>query len=339
MKLCYNDNVRLTVGSLFSGCGGLDLGIERAGFETIWFCENDKWCRKILEKRWPGIPIYDDARNFQPEDVDILIGGFPCQPVSFAGRRNGTDDPKWLWTAYERAIRILRPQYIIVENVPGLFRHGFEDVLSDLAVQGYNAGWFSLQSSDIGAPHRRKRVFILATDSSRLGFGQDSGGSSEEQGEARGREKNDYFPQRLGEKSISPAALADTVSGRFKKRQSKWELQLIESEHQAPSDPDSQYEYRAGRIPGTRGQEFTDSDFGNYAEAIRRWSELNGLPPAPRDDFGRLSPYFVEWMMGFPEGWTEGVSKTQRLKMLGNSVQVQCAQVVGNLLREKVKNE
>ena len=315
------------------------MGMERAGFDTVWFCENDKWCRKILTKQWPGIPIYEDAREFQPDYVDILIGGFPCQPVSFAGRRNGIDDPKWLWPAYERAIRILQPPYVIVENVPGLFRHGFDEVLSDLAVQGYNAGWFSLQSSDIGAPHRRKRVFILATNPRSMGLRKDRKSALGKQGEIGGREKNDYFPQRTGEKSISSAALANTVSGRFKKRQKGWELQLIDSERDALANANSQYEYRAGRIQGTRGKEFTDGDFGNYTEAIRRWAELNGLPPDPRDELGRLSPYFVEWMMGFPEGWTEGVSKTQRLKMLGNSVQVQCAQVVGNLLREKVKNE
>jgi len=315
------------------------LGMERAGFDTIWMCENDKWCRKILNKNWPGIHLYEDANTFMPDSVDILIGGFPCQPVSFAGRRNGVDDPKWLWPAYERTIRNLRPRYVIVENVPGLFRHGFDEVLGSLALQGYNAEWFSLQSSDIGAPHRRKRVFILATNSGSLGLRKDNKGPSGKQGKARGREKNDYFPQRLSEESISAAALADTVSGRFKKRQKGWELQLIESERDSVANSDSKYEYRAGRIQGTRGQEFADSDFGNYAEAIRRWSELNGLPPAPRDEQGRMSPYFVEWMMGFPEGWTEGVSKTQRLKMLGNSVQVQCAQVAGNLIREKVKNE
>jgi DNA (cytosine-5)-methyltransferase 1 len=323
---------------MFSGCAGLDLGFERAGFETVWFCEADKWCRKILNNRWPGVPIHEDARELIAEPVDVLIGGFPCQPVSFAGLRNGLDDPKWLWPAYDRAIRQIQPPFVVVENVPGLFRHGFDSVLGDLAFQGYDAQWFSLQSSDVGAPHRRKRVFILATNPRGLRLWKDSREALGEQEEARGTEV-DNLSVGSGEGKLSATSIADTISRRFKKRQQGWKLQLIESEHEAPTNPDSAYGYRSV-VGWERGRfQFADGYFGPYEEAVRRWANLLGNPPDPKDEKGRLSPYFAEWMMGFPHGWTEGVSRTQRMKMLGNSVQVQCAEVVGNLLKEKIKNE
>ncbi len=312
--------------------------MERAGHTIKWMCESDKFCNKILVKRWPDIPIHKDARELDNILlVDCLIGGFPCQPVSNAGPKNGVDDSKWLWPAYDRAIRIVRPPIVVVENVLGLFSRGFGDVLRSLALQGYDAEWFSLQSSEIGAPHRRNRVFILATDPSRKGFWEVRAETLREQEEI-GREKNDNLTDGSSEGELQTASLADTISGRFKKRQQGWKLQQLESFNQTPSDADSAYEYRRMARWKGRGSEFADGYFGAYDTAIRRWEQLIGPPPDAKDDQGRLSPYFVEWMLGFPEGWTEGVSKTQRMKMLGNAVQVQCAQVVGNLLREKVKN-
>ena len=312
--------------------------MENAGHTIKWMCESDKFCRKVLENRWPGVHIHEDARTLDNVlFVDVLIGGFPCQPVSNAGPKSGIDDPKWLWPAYDRAIRILRPPIVVVENVIGLFGRGFGDVLGSLALQGYDAEWFSLQSSEIGAPHRRKRVFILATNSSRKGFWENRPKTLREQEEAW-REEIDNKPDSSLESGLQTTSLADTVSGRFKKRQQGWKLQQLESFSKITTDSNGENVY--GRVEERQGRrsQLADSYFGDYTEAIRRWENYFGYAPNPRDDKGRLSPYFVEWMLGFPQGWTEGVSKTQRLKMLGNSVQVQCAEVVGNLLREKVKN-
>lgn len=339
MKLCYNDMVRLTVGSLFSGCGGLDLGIERAGFDIKWMSESDKFCRKVLQNRWPNVPIFDDSSKIDGALMtDVLIGGFPCQPVSLAGMKNGLDDPRWLWPIYESAIRKVRPAYVIVENVPGLFVRGFGDVLGALALQGYDAEWFSLQSSDIGAPHRRKRIFILATNSRLKRHRQERGETLRKQEEV-GRQKINNFIDGSGESQLSTASLADAISGRFKKRQQGWKLQLIEPFSETPTNTDSQYEYRSMVGWQGRREKFADGYFGPYEEAVRRWERLFGQPPNPRDEKGRLNASFVEWMLGFPEDWTEGLSRTQRMKMLGNSVQVQCAEVVGNVLKEKVNSE
>lgn len=155
----------LSIGSLFSGIGGLDLGLERTGhFRTAWFCERDPYCQRVLAEQWPGVPIYDDATAL-PDDLeapDVITAGFPCQPVSHAGRRLAQDDERWLWPHVGRLVRILQPRLVVMENVPGLLTAGFGDVISDLAACGYDAEWDCVPASALGATHRRDRVFIVA---------------------------------------------------------------------------------------------------------------------------------------------------------------------------------
>lgn len=160
----------MKVGSLFSGIGGIDLGLERAGFRTAWFCEIDPFCKRVLAKHWPGVPIYDDVRTIGAANlvpVDLLAGGFPCQDVSLAGKRAGLGG-EWstLWGEFARLIRELRPRWVLVENVPGLLSVNggqfFGTVLRDLAESGYDAEWRVLSASAFGAPHIRERVFFVA---------------------------------------------------------------------------------------------------------------------------------------------------------------------------------
>ena len=177
----------MTVGSLFSGIGGIDLGMERTEhFRTLWFCERDPYCQRVLKKHWPEVPLYSDVNDVD-EAVpcpDVLAGGFPCQPVSFAGNRKAQDDERWLWPHVERCIRILRPKGVLLENVPGLLTAGFDDVIGGLAACGYDAEWDCIPASALGAPHRRDRVFIIAAprkvaDAS----GESSDGSDDHAGE------------------------------------------------------------------------------------------------------------------------------------------------------------
>jgi DNA (cytosine-5)-methyltransferase 1 len=156
---------RPTVGSLFTGIGGIDLGLERAGFRVAWMCERDAYCQRVLTKHWPGVPIYDDATNL-PDDVervDVLTAGFPCQPVSYAGRRNAQQDERWLWPYVQDCISVLRPRGVLLENVPGLITAGFDDVLGGLAACGYDAEWDCIPAAAVGAPHLRDRIFVIAT--------------------------------------------------------------------------------------------------------------------------------------------------------------------------------
>jgi DNA (cytosine-5)-methyltransferase 1 len=154
-----------SVGSLFTGIGGIDLGLERAGFRVAWMCERDEYCQRVLEKHWPGVPIYDDATNL-PDDVervDVITAGFPCQPVSYAGRRKAQDDERWLWPYVQDCISVLRPRGVLLENVPGLLTAGFDDVIGGLAACGYDAEWDCIPAAAVGAPHLRDRIFVIAT--------------------------------------------------------------------------------------------------------------------------------------------------------------------------------
>ena len=155
--------------SVFSGIGGLDLGLDRAGWACVGQIEIDEYCRSVLEREWPEVPKHDDART-APEwwlgtrrpTVDLVAGGPPCQPSSTMGKRRAQDDPRWGWPWFFDVIRAIRPRYVLVENVIGLFDAGFDDVLASLAALGFDAEWSVLSACAVGAPHSRERLFILA---------------------------------------------------------------------------------------------------------------------------------------------------------------------------------
>jgi DNA (cytosine-5)-methyltransferase 1 len=156
----------LTVGSLFSGIGGFDLGLERAGMRVLWQCEADEFCRRVLARHWPDVPCGPDVRGVGRRTVapvDLICGGFPCQDISVAGRGAGIDGERsGLWSEYARVVSELRPRYVVVENVPALLGRGLGRVLGDLAALGYDAEWDCLPASAFGAPHRRDRIWIVA---------------------------------------------------------------------------------------------------------------------------------------------------------------------------------
>jgi DNA (cytosine-5)-methyltransferase 1 len=155
---------------LFSGIGGFSLGLERAGMKTIAFCEIDPFCRKVLKKHWPDVPIFEDVRtltNEQVGPVDVICGGFPCQDISVAGKGAGIEGERsGLWKEYARLIGEIRPRYVIVENVAALLGRGIGRVLGDLAALGYDAEWHCIPATYIGAKHIRDRVWIIANPSS-----------------------------------------------------------------------------------------------------------------------------------------------------------------------------
>jgi DNA (cytosine-5)-methyltransferase 1 len=158
----------LTVGSLFSGIGGLDLGLERAGFKTAWQVEADPFRAAVLKKHWPDIPRWADIQEVDfatVPRVDVLAGGFPCQNVSSAGDGTGLAGARsGLWREFSRAIRLVRPRVAIVENVAALLAagRGMGEVLGDLAESRYDAEWDCIPACSVGAPHERDRVFIVA---------------------------------------------------------------------------------------------------------------------------------------------------------------------------------
>ena len=179
----------MNVGSLFSGIGGFDLGFERAGMRVSWQVELDPYCRAVLARHFPDAARFEDVQEVgvgSLDPVDLICGGFPCQDLSSAGRGAGIDGARsGLWSEFARIVRELRPRYVVVENVPALLtgkgkrwdRGPISRVLGDLAEAGYDAEWSCLSAREFGAPHLRKRVWIVAYPSwdAQAGAGAESG--------------------------------------------------------------------------------------------------------------------------------------------------------------------
>ena len=162
---------QITIGSCFAGIGGFELGLERGipNSKTVWQIEQNKYCQTILQKHWPDATIYDDIREIdydKIQTVDIICGGFPCQDISGAGKGKGIEhgDRSGLWRQMHRLINHLQPRVAVLENVPALLwkNRGMHIVLQDLASIGYDAEWCTISARQFGAPHLRKRVFIVA---------------------------------------------------------------------------------------------------------------------------------------------------------------------------------
>lgn len=150
---------------LFAGIGGISLGLERAGMTCAGHVEINPFCQQVLKKHWPDVPLIADVKEVRGDEfghIDVLTGGYPCQPFSLAGSRGGKTDSRHLWPEVARIIRAIRPQYALLENVTGHLSLGFGDVLGDLAACGYDAEWQCIPAAAVGAPHLRDRTFIVA---------------------------------------------------------------------------------------------------------------------------------------------------------------------------------
>ena len=191
----------LTFGSLFSGIGGLDLGLERAGMRCAWQVEIDDYATRVLQKHWPDVPRFRDVRECGAHNlgaVDLICGGFPCQDISNAGKRAGIGGERsGLWSEFNRIICELRPRYVLVENVAALLVRGMGRVLGDLAAGGYDAEWQCLPAAAFGAPHIRDRVFILAHSHSSERWPQ-SEGRNISHGANTGRQETTGRPSACG---------------------------------------------------------------------------------------------------------------------------------------------
>lgn len=176
--------------SLFSGIGGIDLACEWAGIETVAFCEREPFCQKVLRKHWPDIPIYEDVCTLTKERLEadgirtgaigIVSAGYPCQPFSLAGEREGKEDDRFLWPEVSRILQEIKPDWFVGENVAGHVSLGLDDVLDDLDNLGYTSQPFIIPAGAVDAQHERERVFVLSyTNSQRLQGGEITRSSSE----------------------------------------------------------------------------------------------------------------------------------------------------------------
>tara|TARA_R110000824_G_scaffold62812_2_gene166016 strand:+ start:2824 stop:3975 length:1152 start_codon:yes stop_codon:yes gene_type:complete len=161
-----NDKEKIKVLSLFAGIGGIDLGLESTGrFETVQFVEYERFCQHILRRHWPDVPIWGDVKTFDPDscgDIDLICGGYPCQPFSVAGKQKGAEDDRHLWPRMFEIIKHKRPTWVLCENVSGHVNLGLDQVLFDLESEGYSWQTIVLGAVAVDAPHRRQRLFIVA---------------------------------------------------------------------------------------------------------------------------------------------------------------------------------
>lgn len=338
----------MRIGSLFTGYGGLDLAAEQVfGGHTVWTSDVDDGACKIIAHRWEDAPNLGDITKIrwsQVPPIDILTGGFPCQDLSMAGRRAGmrSGTRSGLWTHMAYAIDQLRPRYVIAENVRGLLSgqahsdvepcpiclgdgpdghmRALGAVLADLADLGYDTQWCGLRAADVGAPHGRFRIFLVAADTRR----------SDGRGEDPGRHTSDrkhLAPAGRVEGASTPIGRGGTALFPTPRVTLDVEARLLPT----PNAGLGEHGRDNGQPPAPRrakGRQVSTADvvryeFGQYSEAVARWEPILGREAPDPTIGGRLSPLFVEWLMGLPAGWitdVPGLSRAQQLKALGNGV-------------------
>jgi DNA (cytosine-5)-methyltransferase 1 len=299
---------QVKIGSLCTGYGGLDIAVEAVfDAKTVWVSEIDRYASQVIKERF-WVTNHGDLKTInwhEVEPIDILTAGYPCQPFSHAGERKGLNDERHIFPYILEAISILRPRYAIMENVRGHLSLGFKEVLKGLAEIGYDAKWRIVRASDVGAPHQRARLFIIAEPSNADGQRTHMGELQATQGSQR---------QSQSKSCQCSAATSDTLGERCQnqlccKKSSESEQGITcDSEHSNCKN------------------NWTMSQLGR--RFATRCEMRMQRPPNPLDLEGRLNPVFVEYMMGLPEGWVTDldISRSQQLKMLGNGVVPQQAE-------------
>lgn len=331
--------VRLRVLSLFSGIGGIDLGLERAGFTIVAHSEIDQYASRVLAKHWPGVPNVGDITKADWSDwvghVDVIAGGFPCQDISLAGKGAGIEGSRsGLWSEYARVVRVLRPRYVIVENVAALLSRGLDRVLGDLASLGYDAWWDCIPAASVGAPHRRDRVFIVATRADVAAFDTDTSPmqwASQQHAEASAN------PERFSSERRREPGIVVGSAGACEGEGHQWERDGNAIEHLRSTTPNArgiEYErdsedcYDGLRIP------LADTD----GSGSQRWEDQrsNGGPqlsPVERGGREPASHWSTEPGVGRV---ADGVPyRVDRLRCLGNAVVPQVAEYIGHQIMQR----
>ena len=348
----------MRVGSLCSGYGGLDMATCAHFDGTLaWYSEIEPAGVQVLNHHHPEARDIGDLTELdweQLEKVDVVTAGFPCQPVSYAGQQQGTEDERWLFDDIAKGLGILRPRYILLENVPGLLTSNNGDAMASVLhglslLGGYEYRWGVIRASDAGAPHKRARWFCLATDTTNLGHerggaarGRGDGSTNGDLGTAHtsGTERRVQEHEALGAAPGSAAELGECPGPIDTGVAAYADFEGLEGHggpgghpgelHPASDDSEAVPNSDSGRGQGEVESPPSDIStsltgvfqYGDYSQAVRRWELILGRrAPIPVFE-GRLNQLFVEWMLGLPLGYVTGLglSRTQELKLLGNGV-------------------
>ena len=379
----------LTIGSLFSGYGGLDMAVEQVfGATTAWVSDVDKGACKILAHRYPDVPNLGDITSIDwatVEPVDIITGGSPCQDLSHAGKRSGMTEGTRsnLWVAMREAIAQLKPSIVVWENVRGAYSATADSdlehcpgcmgdpadrwpilralgrVLGDLSDLGYDTQWHGLRAADVGAAHGRFRVFVVAHRQ----------GVEQRESPITGSVRDESRTSANGHAALSiehllPTPTGSDTNGAGQHGDGGLDLRTAVTLLPTPvlndmgkSYTPDEWDAWTAKMKAAHGNghgkdgNFHElvadpSRFGQYAAAIQRWEHVLGRPspdptePTGRNGAHRLSPRFVEWMMGLSDGWitdVPGITRNEALKACGNGVVPQQAAAAISHLVERGK--
>lgn len=307
---------KLKVLDLFSGIGGFSLGLERAGLETIAFCEIDETAREVLKKHWPKIPIHEDILKLKGDkvtNVDVICGGFPCQDISIAGKGKGLNGKRsGLWKEYARLIEEIKPRYAIIENVSNLRSKGLARVMQDLWKIGYDCEWHIISASSVGALHKRERIWIIAHPHSEL--------LRKQPGRRSRKERKDQAQSGInGEEWAIRNPCGQRLNGYIGEERY---LQIDEKLHNQEvhaKRPECEF------IPGPDGQILSERAIEDIRNTYSKHWEL--------------VPRVHRVINGLSKGMDR--ARKQRIKQLGNSIVPQIAELIGKEIykRETMERE
>ena len=321
----------ITIGSLFSGIGGFELGLERAipGSRTIWQVEQDAFCQKVLQKHWPDAKIYDDVvvvgvSNLEP--VDVLCGGFPCQGISNAGKKEGLEDERsGLWWEMLRIIGELQPRVVVLENVAALFVRGISDVLGSLASIGYDSEWTIVSAAECGAPHRRDRVFIVAYPMC----------NRRNQRKRQSKTIQPFGNPRLQREEDSQSSMSESIHSGYEATTNTSEERCGQTSNRR-IDPETDISRRAAGVQQRRSQKSTNTNKtssqrnGSNLGMASKWTSIDNAVYQTGFGYWRTpspQPTICRTHDGFP-------NRLDQLRALGNAIVPQCSEWVGRRIME-----
>ena len=345
-------SAKLTIGSLFSGIGGLELGLERAEMETKWQVEYDNYCQLILKKHWPDVKRYGDIYGVKGEElerVDVVCGGFPCQPFSHAGKRKGTADSRWLWPEFLRIVREVRPKWVIIENVPGLLSidsgRVFSGILRDLAESGYDAEWRVVSAQMLGARHRRERVFVVASRMVHTGL---LGQAVSEVKTTRFEQPSKSMAHTQGEQSkpgLEQREIGDEEQMQSRRRSGEGDIlsilnspeadRLLETLRIRNTSPGGIWHSDPADLPDTDTAGLQDTGAEQPTAGIAGSSGREGERcGATQSRVGDMVDGISEWLDHTPRVGTKIPDRVNRLKCLGNAVVPEVSEFIGWCIRD-----